>query len=148
MTSRTNPFDELERLFERMSHQFEEASQSWGTGEALEPWTGGLETMAVDLAEHDDEYVASVDLPGFERDDIEVSVTDNTLRVAAEHEEAAEEEGEHYLRRERSHRSQERSIRLPGEVDPDAVEATMKHGVLTVTLPKAETEKAKRIEIE
>jgi len=148
MTTRTNPFEELERLFERMSHQFEEASQSWGTGEALEPWTGGFETMAVDLAEHEDEYVASVDLPGFERDDVEVSVTDHTLRIAAEHEETAEAEGERYLRRERSHRSQERSIRLPGEVDPDAVEATMKHGVLTVTLPKAETEKAKQIEIE
>ncbi|MEF8775180.1 MAG: Hsp20/alpha crystallin family protein [Haloarculaceae archaeon] len=148
MTTRSNPFEELERLVERMSRQFETASETWGTGEALETWTGGMESMAVDLAEHEDEYDARVDLPGFDQDDIEVSVTDSTLTIEAHHEDAAEAEGDHYLRRERTHRSQERSIHLPGEVDTDAVEATMKHGVLTVTLPKVETEQAKEITIE
>ena len=147
MTTRSNPFDELEHMFERLSRQFEEASQSWGSGEGFEAWTSGFESMAIDLAERDEAYVARIDLPGFDRDEVEITVSDHTLHVDAEHEESAEEEGEHFLRRERKHRSQERSIRLPGEVDKDAVDATMEHGVLEITLPKVETEKAKKIEI-
>jgi len=148
MGTRSNPFEELERLFERMSRQFEDASRMWGGEEPFAWATSELESMAVDLVEHDDEFVATVDLPGFERDDVEIRVTDHTLRIEAEHEESVEEEEEQYLRQERRHESMHRSIRLPDEVDTDGVTARMKNGVLTITLPKHEVEEAHRIEIE
>jgi HSP20 family protein len=107
-----------------------------------------FEEMAVDLVEHDDEFVATVDLPGFERDDVEIEVTDHTLRIEAEHEDAMEETEEQYLRRERHHESMRRSIRLPEEVDKEGVKARMKNGVLTITLPRLEVEEARTIEIE
>jgi len=157
MSSRSNPFEELERLFERMSRQFDDASRRWESDEPavwwesedpFDQWESEFESMAIDLAEHDDEFVASVDLPGFERDEVEVRVTDHTLRIEAEHEESAAESEENYLRRERRHESASRSIRLPDEVDTDAVSASMNNGVLTVTLPKLDVEEAREIEIE
>jgi HSP20 family protein len=147
MSSRPNPFREIERLFERMSRQFDDASDMF-EGESPLARFAELEEMAIDLAERDDEFVTTVDLPGFERDDVEVKVTDHELRIEAEYEEEGAEEDESYLRRERRHRSASRSVRLPGEVDQGDVSATMKNGVLTVTLPKVEAEEAHTIEIE
>lgn len=145
---RTNPFEEIERLFERLSQQFEAASRSATTDEPFDLLATPFESMAVDLAEQADEFVATVDLPGFDRDEVEVQVTDHTLTIDAEHEESAEETEETYLHRERRHESMRRSIRLPADVDAEAVTASMTNGVLTVTLPKLEVEEAKRIEIE
>jgi HSP20 family protein len=148
MSTRDTPFEELERLFERMSRQFDEASRLWGPVGDARRLPSGTEPMAVDLLEHDDEFVATVDLPGFDREDIEIRVTDNTLRIAAEREAAAEEESDRYLRRERRHESTTRSVTLPDEVDTGNVTARMKDGVLTVTLPKLEAQEAHRIDIE
>jgi HSP20 family protein len=148
MSMRGNPFEDIERMFERMSRQFEEFSRRWESGEMTEPWMPSLEAMAVDLVEHDDEFVATVDLPGYEREDVTINVTDSTLRIEATREEAVDEEEETYLHRERSHRSLQRSVRLPAEVDTTAVTAQMKNGVLTVMLPKTEADTGRDIEIE
>jgi HSP20 family protein len=106
--------------------------------------------MAVDLVERDDTFVVTADLPGFERDDVEVTVTDHTLRIEAGGETTDREEDEEgrYLRQERRHRSVDRSVRLPEEVDTDAATGTMRHGVLTVTLPKLIVEEAHQVEID
>jgi HSP20 family protein len=147
MSSRSNPFDEIERLFDRMSRQFDDASRAW---ESSAPFglAGDGEPVPVDLVEEDERFVATADLPGFERDDVTISVTDHTLRIEADHEEAAEESDGEYVRRERRHRSARRSIRLPEAVDTEAVAARMRNGVLTITLPKTEVERARTIEIE
>lgn len=130
-----NPFDELSALFERMSEQFEDTAETWPRG--FSDWTMTA-APSLDLVEHDDEYLVTVDLPGYEKGDVTVRVTDHTLYIDAERDTADEQEDDHYLRRERSHRSARRQVKLPDVVDPDAVTATMKHGVLTVTVPKAE----------
>jgi len=148
MSTRSNPFEEIERFFERMSRQFDEASRMWEADGPFGGWTPETESMAIDLVEHDDEFVVTVDLPGFEREDVTIEVTDHTLRIEAEHEEALDEEEENYLRRERRRESTRRSVRLPDEVDKEGVEARMKNGVLTVTLPRLEVEEAHTIEIE
>jgi HSP20 family protein len=148
MTTRGNPFEELERLFERMGRQFDDATRMW---EEEGPFGGGqtgTESVSVDLAETDDEFVVTADLPGFERDDVDIRVTDHTLRVEAERETATEEHEAEYLRRERRHESVRRSIRLPDEIDADAATARMKNGVLTVTLPRLDAEDARSIDIE
>lgn len=151
MSSR-NPFEEIERLFERLSRQFEDASRDWESDGPLAEWRSGIESMAVDLVERDGEFVATVDLPGFDREDVDVQVTDHTLRIEAEREEATEEdagdEEGRYLRHERRRESTHRSIRLPDAVDTEGVTARMNNGVLTVTLPKVEAETGRSIEIE
>jgi HSP20 family protein len=148
MSTRGNPFEELERLLERMSRQFDDASHVWETDNPFDRWTSESEPMATDLIEHDDEFVVTVDLPGFTREDVDIRVTDHTLRIETDHVEATEAADEQYLRHERRRESMHRSIRLPDEVDTERVTARMKNGVLTVTLPKAEAEEARHIEIE
>lgn len=148
MSARSNPFEELERFFERMSQQFDDATHMWESDRPFGRWTSKVESMAIDLVEHDDEFVVTVDLPGFERDDVAIRLSGHMLRIEAEHEEASEEQEEAFHRRERRHESAQRSIRLPTEVDKDGVKARMKNGVLTITLPKLDIDEARDIEIE
>lgn len=144
MSIRSNPFEEMERLVDRLSRRFEPSDDWW---EGDEPFSRWREEMAVDLVERDDEFVVTVDLPGFEKEEVDVNVTDHTLRIEAEHDESVEEAEESYLRRERRESSQLRSIRLPDAVEPEAVSAKIRNGVLTVTLPRLEAEEAHTIDI-
>lgn len=152
MSTRSNPFEDLERFFDRMSRQFDEMTYVWDVDEPFAAWRSEAESMAIDLVERDDEFVVTVDLPGFEREEVDVEVTDHTLRIEAEKEEVTDEEraeGEgRFIRHERRHESTRRSIRLPDAVDTENVSARMKNGVLTVTMPRHEAEEAKGIEIE
>ncbi len=144
MPNKRNPFDEIERLIERMSGQFEDIDQ-WSGLEGALPGR-----LSVDLAEFEDAFEVTADLPGFDTEDIEVELLDEQLRIRAERktESEAEEPGR-YIRRERSERSIDRRIRLPEPVAEDEVEASFTNGVLTVCLPKAETsEETHHIEIE
>ena len=132
--SRRNPFDEIERMFERMNRQFSELSE----GSQLPQVASGPQTVSMDVAEHDDEYVVTADLPGYEKDDIDLSISDRTLRVSADRQEGTDESDEEgtYLRRERRRQSVSRAITLPEEVAEDDASAAYNNGVLTVTLPK------------
>lgn len=142
--SRRNPFDEIERFFERMSDQFEDVDD-W---RSIQPaWPGQLK---VDVADYDDEYEVTADLPGYEKEDIDVELADDRLHISAEHEEEHEEsEPGRYVRQERSKESTSRSVTLPEPVDEEAVSAQFQNGVLTVTLPKLSGgEESHRIDIE
>lgn len=149
MSSRNNPFEMIERMFEQMSRQFDEAARSWRTTE------GGvgqlaLGTMGIDLADRGEEFVVTADVPGFETDDVDLRISDTTLFIDARRERSTEEQEETYLRSEREHRSLSERVQLPEPVDEDGIRATIKNGVLTVTLPKAEPTEAggRRIDIE
>lgn len=127
MVSRGSPFDELERLLDKMNDARERAG-------------GGL---AVDVEDRDDAFVVVADLPGYDKDDIDVEVHERTLRIDATHEADHEEEAEvddaSYVRRERSKRSLSRSVSLPEDVDEEGASASFENGVLTVELPKTHT---------
>jgi len=131
--ARGSPFDELERLLDKMNDARERAA-------------GGL---AVDVADDGDAFVLTADLPGFEKADIDVEVHERTLRVDARHSEEHEADDEDYIRRERSKRSLSRSVTLPEDVDESGATAEFQNGVLTVTLPKAHgSEDATSVDIE
>ncbi|OYR59385.1 Hsp20/alpha crystallin family protein [Halorubrum halodurans] len=143
----SNPFEEIEQFFGRSPF-----------GEGL---TGrrGLRTADVDVAEYDDELVVMADLPGYDREHIDVRVDDDRLTIRAERDaehEAADGEigdgsdGRRYLRRERRHESVTRTIDLPAGVDPEGAEATYRNGVLTVTLSNGrdDREDGHRIDVE
>lgn len=148
--STSNPFHAIEQAFERMTRRFDEAARSWERGETPELWSATLGgAMACDVIERDDTYDIEIDVPGFENDDIEVRVTDHTLHVAAERSEERDVEDAAFVRRERQHRSLERSIQLPENIDADDIEARTTNGVLTITVPKLEEEMGGRtIEVE
>jgi HSP20 family protein len=148
MSAPSNPFDEMERFFERMNQQLGEMPGTWDPERAFGQWQSEFDSVAVDLVERDEEFVATVDLPGFERDDVHVTVTDSTLRIDAEREESVEDEGGQFIRRERRHQSTRRSIRIPDTVDKKNVEARMENGVLTMRLPKSDPETSHDIDIQ
>lgn len=148
MSARSNPFEELERLFERMSRQFEDTSRGWDTELPFARETEGLESMAVDIVEQPEEFVVTVDVPGFERDDVSLSVTEQTLRIQAERETESDVDEDDYLRHERREQSMRRSVRLPESIEKDSVTAKMKNGVLTVMLPKLDADEAHTIDID
>lgn len=145
--SRHDPFEEVERLIERLGREFGDASG----GSAPVP-AGLRRSPPLDLVEYDDEFVASVELPGFDAGDVSIEVTDDELRIEGERERETDARGddERVVRRERRSERVARTVRLPGAVDRDAVAARMRNGVLTVTLPRAEPGEsdARRIDVE
>lgn len=130
-----NPFEDLEEFFERMRSELE-------TG-----LPAPRASISVDIADRGDEFVVTADLPGFEKDQIEVTVTGSTLRIHADRETTAAADGE-YIRRERHRESLDRSVTLPESVEETAVEATHSNGVLSITLPKQDTVEGTEIDIE
>ena len=131
---RTDSFDEIDRLFDRMNRF---TSDGWSDGR-----------MRVDLSEHDDDLVVVADLPGFDREEIDLSVDDDRLLIAAAHDETAERDEEQYLRRERRATTLRRTVDLPVAVDAEATDASYTNGVLTVTLPKRVESEGHRIDID
>ncbi|ELZ93173.1 MULTISPECIES: archaeal heat shock protein Hsp14 [Haloferax] len=147
MMRRTNPFDDFEELFERMSRQFDEMGRQFDRSGMM---AQVRHEMAIDVTDHDGEIVVTVDLPGYEKEDIALSVANRTLTVEATRELDEERAEGEYLRRERRHESARRTIRLPETVDEDGASASYHNGVLTVTLPKrdAEPDDSRRIDID
>jgi HSP20 family protein len=101
---------------------------------------------ALDLYQNNDNLVAIVELPGMRKEDIEISLHDGTLTVAGERK-SSFSNAEKAERTERYVGSFRRSITLPARVDSNKVSATYRDGILTVTLPKAEEAKPKRIQV-
>jgi len=111
------------------------------------PLSGGTSWPAVDLVEREDSIVVRAELPGMKADDIELQVRNNVLTISGEKVEITEDKGENYYHVESRHGSFNRGITLPSEVDAEKIEAVYKDGVLTITLPKVEKAKARRIDI-
>jgi HSP20 family protein len=109
------------------------------------PWGEG--TMAVDMYETDDAIVVKTPIPGVKAEEIEVSVTGDTLTIRAETKAEEEVKRENYLRRERRFGSCCRSVTLPGGLETANAEADYSEGVLTLTFPKAEEVKPKSIRV-
>ncbi|KTG29696.1 archaeal heat shock protein Hsp14 [Haloferax profundi] len=134
MMRRNNPFEDVEELFERLSRQFDEMGHQFDRSGMMP--SPRMYDMAVDVSEYDDRLVLSADLPGYEKDDISLSIANQTLTIEAKRD-VTEEHGEgEYLRRERRQQSARRTIRLPEMVDEENASASYRNGVLTVTLPK------------
>lgn len=131
MSGSRDPFKQIEELFEQLNTGFAEMSEEF---EGAGPAGAGIN---VDVADADDEVVVTADVPGFDPDDIDVSVTDRQLRIDAEHSEEVEDDQTQYYRRERSRREVSRTVPLPTDVVEADAAASYENGVLTVTLPKA-----------
>jgi HSP20 family protein len=102
---------------------------------------------SVDLAQTDDEYIVTADLPGMSKKDIDLTVENNILTLSGERSFERKEDGPRFDRIERAYGKFSRTFHLPTNVDVNAVKATFEEGVLTVTIPKAEEAKSRQIEI-
>lgn len=131
MSERTDPFDEIERVFDRLSTQFEDV-ESIGVGG---------DRLRTDLRDEGDRFVLVADLAGYESEDVAVTLREGRrVEISAERETGTghDEEGI-YVRRERRE-SVSRTVSLPDPVDESETAATFEDGVLTVTLQKRDPE--------
>jgi HSP20 family protein len=107
-------------------------------------------TPPMNIADLGDHYEMRLEVPGIPKENIEIEVKQNGLEIKAECDETTEEKGKNWLKRECSGTSFYRSIELPEDLNTNKVDAELKHGVLTVTLPKLEpkpAQKSKKIKI-
>jgi len=104
-------------------------------------------TPAFDVSETENELIVRAEIPGMEKKDIDIHLTDGVLTIKGEKRHEKEDKEENYHRIERSYGAFSRTMRLPFEVETDKVDATYKDGVLKVTLPKSETAKLKKIDV-
>ena len=141
---RWDPFSEMLSLRDAMNRLLEESFVWPSQATALAPGRMGL---PIDLRETEDQYVLEAALPGVKPEDIDVSVQGNQLRIQAELKQDEEKKGERYHFRERRYGQFQRSIALPTNVKPDQVACEFQGGVLTVTLPKVEEARPRRIQI-
>lgn len=111
--------------------------------EALWEWN-----PAVDVFENDDAIVVKAELPGVAKEDITVDVQGRTLTIKGERKAENEVQEERYYRKERFQGRFERAFTLPADVDPEAVKADYKDGVLKVEVPKPEKRKARKITVQ
>lgn len=137
-----NPIAILQRDINRVFESF------WNRAGDLDwPWGGG--DAKSDVVEAKDHVEVSIELPGMEMKDIEVSVTDDMLTVKGEKKVERQEEKKGYYLSERSYGAIYRTIPLPPGVDGEKAEASFKNGVLTIRLPQTPEAQAKvkRIEV-
>jgi HSP20 family protein len=114
---------------------------AFGGAPSLSGWS-----PAVDVRENDDGFVVTAELPGLSSDDVEVNVENGILAISGEKKEEREEGGSAHVVERRYGRFQ-RNFSLPRSVDNAKVDASFENGILTVSLPKAATAKARKIAI-
>lgn len=128
---------EMNRVFDGFKSRLGEVDWPWGNGEAKS-----------DVVETEDTVEVSIELPGMDMKDIEVSVRDDMLTVKGEKKIERQEEKKGYYLSERSYGAIYRTIPLPPGVDGEKAEASFKNGVLTIKLPQTPEAKAKVKQIE
>lgn len=135
-----DPLQEMERIHEEINRLFDYTRTPEVTGifdRSVSP--------AVDMVENDEAFVVRCDLPGVKADQLEISVTDNVLTIKGE--KKGDANGARVYRKEVWEGNFQRTVTLPMGVDADKVEARLKDGVLTLTLPKREEHKPRQIAV-
>ena len=152
--SQRSAWQEMERLRREMDRLFADWSPHSGALHSGAPHSGALRAgwnaapayPAMNVWVNEEGAIVTAELPGVAPEDIEISVVNETLTVTGtRHPE--EVEGATYHRRERSQGKFTRSFELPFRIEGDQVEASFERGVLHITLPRAEADKPKRIEV-
>jgi HSP20 family protein len=131
------------REFDELQQRTAQLMESVWSGSGVDPlgWT-----PLVDIEETDDAWIVEAEVPGAQRDDIDVELRDTELFVSGE---IKERERTGILRRRTRRRGRfELRVTLPGQADPDGIDATLDDGVLTIRIPKAEQARSRRISVE
>ena len=134
-----DPFREIRRFHDHRNRR----SGGFGSfGDDAGRWQ-----LPLDVLERDDGVVVTASVPGIKPEDLEVTLEYNVLTINGKTEFAEDTKDERFIIRERRSGAFQRSIRLPESVNADEAVTHYEHGVLSVTLPKAEEKKARRLEV-
>jgi HSP20 family protein len=136
-----NPSREFEDIYDRMGQLMNFAFGLTPAALADMPWV-----PLADLSETDDAYVVKAELPGVNKDQVDVQLQDRELVISGEIAESGNGNGRRHHSSRRTGRFEFRTY-LPGDVKADAVTAQLSDGILTVTVPKSEAAKPRKIEI-
>jgi HSP20 family protein len=136
-----SPFEELER----MRREMDWLTEGLTGGLFREPTAGVFPLMNV--TEDNDNYYVRAELPGLRADELNISVTGDTISISGERKLPVEDKKARYHRREREAGRFSRIVSLPTQVDTGKVQARCADGILTVVLPKAEAAKPKQIAV-
>jgi HSP20 family protein len=147
MVQRWEPLSELRRMQEnidRLWRGYGSSEAGVANGPEMESWAIPLDVIA-----KGDDFMVRATLPGVAPEDIQVSIEDNVLTIKAQTS-AHFQNGDSstYLMRERRTGSFHRALRLPDTVDTDKAHPEYQHGVLTITIPKAEAKKARQLKVQ
>ena len=139
---RWDPFNELRRMQETMNHLWRGFGTSTTEAQEMETWA-----VPLDVVQQGDNFIIRASIPGVNPDNIDVSIEDNVLTIRGHSAHEAEHKEGNYLMRERRSGSFYRALRLPDTVDTDQAQPHYEHGVLTITIPKAESKKARHLKV-
>lgn len=143
-----NPFEEMDREFDSMfrhgwRHPLLGGLSDWKLDPAFEG-----KVPSVDMIDQDDKLLIKAELPGVDKKDIDVSITDETVSIKGKSAYDKKEEKGDYYRREISQGSYERVLAIPANVDSSKAKATFRDGMLEISLPKTEKTNRKKVNIE
>lgn len=143
MLVRWNPYREMNRMRRMMDRVYDEnLAQRWAASdEATSP-------LALDVKETEEAYIVKATLPGIDPQDVEITYNNKTLTIQGELQNEEEHENERYHMRERYSGKFYRQLRLPFPINEEAIDAKYEHGILTLTLPKSEELKPKKIVVQ
>jgi HSP20 family protein len=136
--SRWDPLGELEQLSRRLTSHLD----LWRQGPSL---VEGLFTPPADVEETDESYLVDIELPGVRKQDLDIEIAGRRLTVRGERKE--KERIGILRRRERTVGKFQYEVTMPGNIDEDGVVAGLDEGVLTVRVPKPESERPRRIQV-
>lgn len=138
-----DPFDELRRIQHKLGQMLR------GRPESVDVTRPGRVTIPdVDVEEKGDDIIVTADMPGVDKGDIQINVTeDNVLEISAEKKAEMKKEEKNYVRHERSYSRYYRAIRLPVPVDKTKAKASYNNGVLEVSMPMVHRTKFSEIPI-
>lgn len=128
--------DEMERLFQGVL----------GSGDGT-PSTAGAFSPSLDVEEDENGFTLFVELPGVDPSDVEITLEENVITIAGERAFYGKRSQDSFRRVERRFGTFHRAVRLPDRVDGERVEASYDQGLLTITVPKSEDAKPRRISV-
>jgi HSP20 family protein len=144
-----NPFEEMERMFEQFMGRSWMRPFSW-ENPLLSEMAKSMDVRvpSVDVIDREEEVVVRAEIPGVDKENLEVSLSDDRLTIkGTTRQEKEEKEAGEYTRREMSRGSFTRVVTLPANVDGEKARASFKDGVLEMTLPKLKPSKRTRINV-
>jgi len=140
-----NPWSELDRMQAEVEHLFDRTFGDRSFGRQNDSYAPGF--PAVNLWSGDDEVLVTAELPGVAPDEIDISVSDETLTLAGARSADPAPEGAAVTHRERGHGRFSRSFRLPFRIDASAVDARYANGILEVTVRKAAEDRPRKVPV-
>ena len=140
---RWDPYREMMGLRQAMDRLFDDTFL-WPARSQYEMAGGNL---PLDIYQTKDDVVVKAALPGMKPEDVDVTITGDTLTIKGEHKEDKEVKEADYIRREHRYGSFNRTVAVPVSIQSDKAQAVFENGILTLMLPKAEAVKPKQIRI-